>query len=169
MPIILIIYALAAASCFGSGYYVAFNHEHKSVIELQSSIDYANKIDQKKLAEIVATVKENEQTQLNTIKQLEIDHEKVTTDNDTLSAQLAAVQLHIRSVNQSRGGCSVSKNSDTSVNKIDGRARQDVPADGFSEKLDRLIQEKSALADKSDADKHFLLRWIDSIPNELKK
>jgi hypothetical protein len=169
MPIMLIIYALAAASCFGGGYYTAWSHEHKAVLELQASIDYANKLDQQKLSEVIATIKEREATQRDTIKQLEIDHEKATEANDNLSTQLSSLQLHIRSDNQPRSSCPVPKIGNTAVGKSDAGAGQNVPAAGFSEELDRLISEKSALADKADEDKHYLLRWIDSMPSEMTK
>jgi hypothetical protein len=169
MPIQLIIYVIAALSCFATGYYSGWEREHKEVLMLQSSIELSNKVATQKLNEITATVEVETEKQRETITQLEVIHEKTKNDNNSLAGQLATAQLQYRTAIKSSNHCPVPKAGSSNIGANDDISGQVVDTAGLSTELDRLLQVKASIADKIDADNHFLLQWIGSIPPDLIK
>ena len=167
IPYNLIAYVLAALTLFGSGYFMGYQHEHNEVVKLQVSIDYANQLSAQKLKEATEKVAQQTELQQTTITTLQAKHDAATNQTQALTSALVDAQRMYRRDNQTRSDCPLPKVSDTQSGKDNGGTGQIVQTAELSARIDRLISDKAASCDKIDADKHFLLQWLDSIPSDL--
>jgi len=158
---------LLAAAIFSAGYASSWKTAQVEIGRLQGSIDVANAQSARVLADATAKVNESTKTQLITAEKLQVQHDEATKVNNSLKSELANARLQYRSANKSRSGCTVPDASDTTENPGNDETGFFVDPTQLSEEFDRLIQEKAPIADQIDADRHFILQWLNSLPPEI--
>lgn len=158
---------LILSGVFAIGYSQAWKQSQTEISALKATIQVANAQYAKALADATAKVTESTQKQIITAEKLQAQHNESTQVNNSLRSELADARLQYRTANKTRSGCTVPNPGDTREDSGTDEAGFYLDPAQLSEEFDRLIQEKAPAADQIDADKHFLLQWLNSLPPEL--
>ncbi len=160
-------FALVVSLIFAAGYLQAWKRSQVEISALRASIQVANDTAAKALADATAKVNESTQKQIATVEKLQAQHDESTHINSSLKSELAAARLQYRAANKPRSGCPVPTSGNPGEDTGNDEAGFFMDPAQLSEEFDRLIQEKAPLADQIDADKHFILQWLNSLPPEV--
>jgi len=164
MPI-LAIYVLIAAALFSAGLGAGYTYEHAQVKLCEASIESANNQASTLLAARTAEVEKLNSAQTITNVTLETEHVKniklINTSNTALDNARRVWASH-----QTSCGNALSKINNTGIDKKDDDGGYYLSAAELTEELDKLIP-KALRADRIDADLHYTLTWLRSLPPEL--
>lgn len=167
MPTLIALVISLIIAAFGGGYYAGYANEHQEVLALQTDLNNINRDAQKLLTDTQHHNAEIAVQQQQTIKELEGKYYETMGTNDDLHQQLVNAQLQYRKRDTTCDSRPVSKTDDTRRNQAHVEREPTMDTREFSTRFDQFISTHAAKADALDADKRFLLNWIDSIPAEM--
>ena len=152
-----------AIAIYAAGYATAWKIEVKEVVRLEASIESANQQAQATLSATQEYAKATQAKAMVINGRLEIEHDQNSQSIANLSARLAAARLQYAKHSASRD-CTLPKISDTSYDKTHDAAGSYLSSAELSEGLNQLVLTKDP--DQLAADKHFILSWLNTIPQE---
>jgi hypothetical protein len=153
---------------FAAGFAAGVKYDQSSILKLEQAIDLSNSKTADILRGAKAAADRTAAAQAVSAIQFEAEHSK----NIELLAGNSAVLASARRMwasHQPSSDCAVPEASHPGIDKSADGGGFYLSAAELSEELDRLVQKKSFLADAIDADKHFILTWLNSLPPELIK
>lgn len=167
MAVVIALVISLIIAAFGGGYYAGYLGEHQEVLALQTDLNTINRDSQKLLRDTQQHNATLAVQQQQTIKDLEGKYYETIGTNDDLHQQLVSAQLQYRQRDSTCRINPVSKAHHSSRNQAHAEREPAMDTREFSTRFDQFISTHAAKADALDADKRFLLNWIDSIPAEM--
>ena len=152
-----------AIAIYAAGYATAWKIEVKEVARLEASIESANQQAQDTLNAAQEYARANQAKAMVITAQLEREHDQNSQSIANLSTRLASARLQYATHSASRN-CTLPKISDTSYDKTHDAAGSYLSAAELSEGLNQLVLTKDP--DQLAEDKHFILSWLNTIPQE---